>query len=325
MKNKNILISIAMCTYNGERFIKEQLESILAQSYKNIELIITDDGSTDGSIEIIEEYQKQDSRITLYKNSKRLGFIKNFEKAIGLCRGEYIALADQDDIWKSKKLEIFLEQIDNNLLIYSDAELIDRDSKPLGRTLITSSKKNLVRGRNSQAFLFDNCVSGNTLMFKRELVATILPIPLEFVSFHDTWIAFITSLQGTISYTHEPMTYYRRYDEQITNNKKVKYSSIIDRFRAKEQKMKDKANMSLARYSFFLTLPLVQGEIRVLLELLKNHYSSFDNGYFNFELYNYLKSNRDTIFKIKPKDKRVRYAKNISMRLSLHKLLLFTP
>jgi len=313
-----------MCTYNGERFLIEQLDSILEQTHKNIELIITDDGSTDKTIQIIEQYLKQDNRIKLYQNKQNLGFVKNFEKAISLCKGEYIALADQDDIWKSKKLEIFLKQIKKNLLIYSDAELIDNKSKLLNKTLISSSKKNLIKGKNNQAFLFDNCVSGNTLMFKKELISTILPIPLEFVPFHDTWIAFIASSIGTIDYTNEPMTYYRRYDEQITNNKKIKYKSVIDRFNAKEKKMKKEASNNLAKYSFFLTLPFIKGETQTLLELLINHYLKFNTQYFNFELYQYLKSNKDTIFRIKPISKRVRYSRNISMKLPLHKLLLFT-
>jgi glycosyltransferase involved in cell wall biosynthesis len=108
------MISIAMCTYNGERFIKEQLDSILNQTYKNFELIITDDDSSDKTITIIKEYIKQDKRIKLYQNNSNLGFIKNFEKAISLCSGDYIVLADQDDIWKVNKLEIFLEQIKDN-------------------------------------------------------------------------------------------------------------------------------------------------------------------------------------------------------------------
>src|SRR5574344_1640995 len=118
------LISIAMCSYNGERFIKEQIDSIIAQTYKNFELIIVDDGSKDNTIEIIKYYQSKDSRIKLFQNEKNLGFVKNFEKAITLCSGDFIALADQDDVWKKNKIEVFLNNIDKNMLIYSDAILM---------------------------------------------------------------------------------------------------------------------------------------------------------------------------------------------------------
>ena len=99
MLEKNELISIAMTSYNGEKYIREQLDSILTQTYGNFELIICDDRSKDSTVEIIKDYCIKDSRIKLYVNEKNLGFKKNFEKAISLCKGEYIALSDQDDIY----------------------------------------------------------------------------------------------------------------------------------------------------------------------------------------------------------------------------------
>ena len=121
----NNLISIAMCTYNGERFLNEQISSILEQTYRNFELVIVNDNSKDNSINIIKEYQSKDNRIKLFQNNKNIGFLKNFEKAISLCRGDFIALSDQDDVWKKNKLEIFLKNINDNMLIYLDAILID--------------------------------------------------------------------------------------------------------------------------------------------------------------------------------------------------------
>ena len=92
------MISIAMATYNGELFIREQLDSILTQTLSDWELIVCDDGSTDNTLSILQEYANNDSRIKIYQNETNLGFKRNFEKAIGLCSGEYIALCDQDDI-----------------------------------------------------------------------------------------------------------------------------------------------------------------------------------------------------------------------------------
>ena len=93
------MISIAMATYNGEKFLRYMLDSILSQTYQDIELIICDDNSSDSTCLILKEYEKNNSRIKLYFNESNLGFIKNFEKAISLCSGDYIALSDQDDIW----------------------------------------------------------------------------------------------------------------------------------------------------------------------------------------------------------------------------------
>ena len=166
------LISIAMCTYNGERFVKEQIDSIIAQSYTKFELIVVDDCSKDNTINIIKDYQSKDDRIKLFQNENNLGFVKNFEKAISLCSGDYIALADQDDIWKKDKIEVFIKNIGDNLLIYSDAILIDQYSKEIGKELIRPNG-NLVEGKCNKAFIFYNCVSGNTLMFKKELIKYI--------------------------------------------------------------------------------------------------------------------------------------------------------
>ena len=100
-----------MATYNGEAFIREQMDSILAQSYKNIEVVACDDCSTDGTYEILQEYARKDGRVKCFQNAANLGFKKNFERAITLCSGEFIALSDQDDVWLKEKLEVQLKAL----------------------------------------------------------------------------------------------------------------------------------------------------------------------------------------------------------------------
>ncbi len=100
------LVSVAMCTYNGERFLAQQLDSIINQTYTNIEIVICDDGSTDKTIQMIQEYQKKFATIKLYQNKTNLGFVQNFAKAISLTTGDYVATSDQDDIWLKNKIEI---------------------------------------------------------------------------------------------------------------------------------------------------------------------------------------------------------------------------
>ncbi len=97
--NKMALVSIALPTYNGEAFLSKQIDSLLSQNYNNLELIIVDDCSTDGTIEVLNQY-KPNAVVKIFQNERRLGVIKNFEKAISLCAGEFISLSDQDDIWK---------------------------------------------------------------------------------------------------------------------------------------------------------------------------------------------------------------------------------
>lgn len=286
-------------------------------------MIITDDGSSDNTIEILKKYQKEDKRIKLYQNEKNLGFVKNFEKAISLCSGEYIALADQDDIWKEDKLEVFLSAIQENVLIYSDAILIDKYSNETGRTLVSSEKKKLVSGECNKAFLLTNCVSGNTLMFKRELLEYILPIP-EKISFHDVWIAFVASTYGTITYTDEPMTYYRRYSEQVTKKREKDYKSFFDRLKTKEDiRIKD-AKVSVCDLELFLSLDILEDQETIkIIKVLKKHYENYQNSYFNYELYKMLDKYSDEIFAIYKENKRAKRVRRTSVGLKLHKATAF--
>ncbi len=318
----NKLISIAMCSYNGERFIKEQIDSIITQTYKNFELIIVDDCSKDNTINIIKDYQLKDNRIKLFQNEKNLGFVKNFEKAISLCSGDFIALADQDDVWKRYKIEVFIKNIGTNLLIYSDAILIDQYSKETGSELIRPDG-NLVAGKCNKAFIFYNCVSGNTLMFKKELVKDIIPIPSE-ITFHDIWIAFLASTKGTITFTNEPMTYYRRYSEQITRNVTKDYKSIADRLNKKENSYLFYAQNLVNYCKAFRNVQEIDSEMKTILDIFINHYSNYKKGYFNFNMQTCLKKYKDELFAIKKGKTRNRYITRYSSKNKLLKIFFYS-
>lgn len=318
----NPLISIAMCTYNGERYIKEQLDSILSQTYTNIELIITDDKSSDRTVSIIKEYQARDKRIKLYENETNLGFLKNFEKAISLCSGEYIALADQDDIWKENKLELFLDNIQDNVLIYSDAIIIDKDSKKTGTHLI-QPKSRLCSGHCNKAFFLNNFISGNTMMFKTELREYILPIP-EQMSYHDIWIGYVASTYGTITYTDEPMTYYRKYEGQVTHQGDVIPKNIFKRLQYKKNLRLKVANIRKKDIEAFLSLSILKDDDTIrLLHLLLEHYENYEKIYFNYTLYKMLKKYTKEVFCSIRESKRGRRAFRTAVGLKLKQLSLF--
>ena len=321
--NNNLpLVSVAMCTYNGEKYLKEQLDSIINQKYKNIEIIITDDCSNDNTISIIKQYQKKHKQIKLYKNQKNLGFIKNFEKAISLCQGDYIALADQDDIWKKDKIKNFVKDISNNILIYSDAIIINEEGEEQNHFLV-SPKKNLIKGNNNKAFLFNNCISGNTLMFKKELIPHILPIP-DKVSFHDIWIAFVASTYGKITYTDRSFTLYRRYSEQITSKRKNDYKNFLQRLKEKEKiKLKD-IKISLNNLEAYLTVKALDNKTKHIINRIIKHYKNFHNCFYDKELKQLLLKYKDEIFEMIPKYKRKKLAKKLSKGLWYHRLVLFS-
>jgi len=316
----NTLVSIAMSTYNGEAFLKEQLDSILNQTYKNLEIIISDDSSTDNTVEIIKEYQNKDSRIILSQNEKNIGFVKNFEKAISLCSGEYIALCDQDDIWKINKIEFFLSQIKENVLIYSNAIIIDENSKETGNNFIL--KSNIRKWNSNISFLLYNVISGNTMMFKKELLKYILPFPPN-IKYHDFWIAFVASTYGTINYTDEPMTFYRRHNEQVTCSTKQKHDSYSKKIIYKKEKMLQQARDKINNLEAFKSLSILDNESKETIDLLISHFSSYHNIYFNTKLYNTLRNNANDIFAVYPLKKRKKQAFRHSVGLKLYLITLF--
>ena len=229
-----ILVSIAMATYNGEKYLKEQLDSIYAQKYKHIEVIVTDDCSTDKTVEILEQYTKSHG-LKYSVNEQNIGFVKNFERAITLCQGDYIALSDQDDIWEPNKIEILLESIENDLLIHSDCSLIDEQDNvisPQWKGEIKSHKK-------FDNFVFTNVVTGCTVLLNRELLKYCLPFP-DNLAYHDWWLAIVAAKFERIKYLNKPLVRYRQHNEQDTGiSKKTSklyrfFSNIILRIQQKE-------------------------------------------------------------------------------------------
>lgn len=320
------LVSIAVCTYNGEKYLHEQLDSLLKQTYSNLEVIVTDDKSTDRTMEILSSYATQDTRVKVYQNETNLGYVKNFSKAIALCTGDFIALADQDDIWKLNKIEKFIAEIGNNTLIYSDAILMDENGNPLDKQLIRS-ENNLISGHCNKAFLFNNCVSGNTLMFKKELLTYLLPIPN--VSYHDIWIAYVASSVGTITYTDEPMTYYRRHNEQVTNNtEKIKIKNL--HYRINRIKLKTKEKQRIARLKLQDFIPYRDFSIKIgdmettqILNALIKHFENYDSIFINHPLQNLIVQNVDELFAIVRKEKRLKRARRTGHGLKFYLYTLF--
>lgn len=314
-------VSIALCTYNGDKFLREQLDSILNQTYQDFELIIVDDGSSDFTIQIVLEYMNKSNKISLYQNENNIGFIKNFEKAISLCSGDYIFLADQDDIWLSNKIEFFLKEIKNNVLIYSDAILIDREGNSKNEMLIYP--KNLISGSNNKAFLFDNCISGNTMMFKKELINYILPIP-DNISFHDVWIAFVASTYGKITYTKTPLTLYRRYSEQITSVNKKEYKNFFHRFKEKKAQKIKYSIKHLNNLRAFSQLSILKDEelIKIINQSIY-HFQNYPKIFYNKNLHSLLRKYKNDIFAIQDSKKRDKLVFKLSLGLKVSTTLMF--
>lgn len=216
------MISIAMATYNGARYIRQQIDSILKQSIQDFELIINDDCSTDNTWDIVNEYAKHDERIRAYRNERNVGFKRNFESVISLCRGDYIALSDQDDIWHPLHLEVLLNNIGNKMIACADAVLVDYNGIDMGMLLSYQESLDYVPEddllKAYSVIFFRSPYQGSSMLIKKTFFDVALPIP-EKIEYHDAWFSELGCFYGGISYVNTPLSYYRRHDKNVTGNK----------------------------------------------------------------------------------------------------------
>jgi glycosyltransferase involved in cell wall biosynthesis len=212
-------ISVAMATYNGARFIREQLDSLAAQTVLPLELIVTDDGSTDDTLAIIEEFAKTAPfQVQIARNETRLGYRANFMKCTTLCTGDLIAFCDQDDIWLEQKLERQLSPFADSRVLLSghDVKLIDQQGRDLRKSLhqFPSSLPFSYWSANPFAYC-----QGFTLVFRRELLSfsylwysSIDHNAVTERMAHDQWFFFLALVVGSVKYDLEPLALYRQHD-----------------------------------------------------------------------------------------------------------------
>lgn len=204
-------VSIAMATYNGEEYLKEQLNSFAMQSRLPDELVICDDCSSDETILIIEEFIRiSPFSVRLIKNSINLGYIKNFEKALSLCTGELIFLSDQDDVWFSEKIQCVentFNESEDTLLVVHDGKIVDERLNWNGATSLSQVRSGF--GGD------EHLITGNLSVIHKDLLRCILPFPNELAEItkigHDGWIHLIAKFMGTRRVIASPLMLIRRH------------------------------------------------------------------------------------------------------------------
>lgn len=241
-----------MTTYNGEKYLKEQIESILCQSYSNFELVVCDDCSADNTRLILEEYAKKDKRIKIHFNDSNLGFIKNFEQTLRFCSGDFIALADQDDVWTINHLEVLLSCIGEHDIACSNSIIVNKDLEPLNMDMKTSCHFTNVPKDNADLFFYflfgNNFVQGAASLIRRDFLLKCLPIP-EFVIFHDHWFGINASLGNGIVYLEDSTLFYRQHGNNITQSANNVFQKTADAItNARFMKKKHASNLSTCEY-----------------------------------------------------------------------------
>ena len=215
----NIRISVALCTYNGARYLRDQLDSIINQSLSADEIIIVDDCSTDESIQILKEYSQHNKAIRIFVNERNLGFLENFSLAISKTTGDYVALADQDDIWLENHIESLISNIGNNAICVGESELIDSSGNSIGKTFNELRGNYYIpQGNIQKAYRIiynSNPYRGADMLIQREWVQTFLPIPKE-VAFHDTFLSACAALTSGLAVINDIVSYYRIHEGQVT-------------------------------------------------------------------------------------------------------------
>lgn len=223
-------VDVLMATYNGEKYIKEQIESILNQTYKNIQLIISDDCSTDKTREILKQYE-QNEKIKIFYQEKNLGYVKNFEFLLKNVENKLYMLSDQDDVWKKEKIEKSVEKLQNeNLdLVFGDLEIVDENLnkiyKSFNEYMKLERKINKCIENYKLQYLY-NCITGCTILSKKECLEKVLPIPTDSkYIIHDFWLGLIISLNGKIGYIKETYIKYRQHGNNQVGINKISHKS----------------------------------------------------------------------------------------------------
>ena len=222
-------IDILLATYNGEKYLKEQLDSILNQTYKNIRIIISDDCSKDTTPEILKEYQKKDDRIELHIQKNNLGVVKNIEFLLKEVKSPYYMLADQDDYWLPEKAEKSLEKLKEEKadLVFGDLEVVDKNLNTMYRSfndyMLLTRKINKYINSYKVNYLY-NCITGCTVLAKKETIEKIIPLPTNSKRvLHDHWIGLMVALNGKLAYVPEKYIRYRQHGNNEVGTEKISH------------------------------------------------------------------------------------------------------
>lgn len=266
-------VDILLPVYNGEKYLEEQIKSLLLQEYKNIKIIIRDDMSIDNSMKIIEKYSRSDKRIkVLYDQYGNVGLVRNIEILLNESDADYIMYCDQDDVWFKNKIDKMMKEIlkyDNSeaLLVHSDSYITNEKLK-IRRKF--KGDRPLISGVENMYFNY--IVQGATVIFNKKLKNKLLPFPKE-AYIHDRYTHLIAELEGKRVYLNEPLMYYRQHESNVLGSNDLLIKKIKNNINLLSKKIYIEKDKKL--FEFLYKKPKYKNQLNSYFEILNT------KGYFD--------------------------------------------
>ena len=230
-------VSVALCTYNGERHLAALLDSVLAQTGVTLDVVALDDASSDGTVALLQDYAARDARLRVVVNDENLGHVRSFEKCMDLCAHDLIAPCDQDDVWAPGKLARLVRAIAIADLAYCDSAYIDDGGRSLDRR-VSQDLGTMHAGHDALRFAFQNTVSGHAMLVRREVFERARPFPAQL--YHDWWLAMIAASGRGVAYVDEALVQFRRHADASSPMGKQHKGDLptrkVKRFRTRNRK-----------------------------------------------------------------------------------------
>ncbi|KRF33697.1 glycosyltransferase family 2 protein [Yonghaparkia sp. Soil809] len=240
-----LAVSVALCTHNGSAFVGEQIRSILSQVPAPAEIVVGDDASSDGTVAVVRSIVEQHRAehpgsaiaLRIIERDRPLGVTRNFEQTIAACRGDVVALSDQDDVWPAGRLARLLPVFDDAavLLVHTDARLVDAGGQDSGARLLSTleasprERELLEHGDALDVLIRRNLVTGATVLVRRALAERSMPFPASWV--HDEWLAMMAAVEGGLRLVPEPWLDYRQHGANVIGASEVTWARRFERLR----------------------------------------------------------------------------------------------
>ena len=251
-------LQILLATFNSERYLAQQLDSILAQDYQDFELLVRDGGSTDATMELISAYQQKFPGKIIFVGQKRTNARESFSELLKVFDADLLMFSDHDDVWMPDKISVSIAKYEEMkqrygaetpIMVFSDAVVVDREMKVIAPSLIEYQNLN-PRDLSLSRLILQNVPSGNEMLFNRALADLALPIPEEAVM-HDHWISLVAASFGKIQLIERPTLYYRQHGDNVYGASAYSPAFFYRRMKQGRNKIRERFEQNITQAAVF--------------------------------------------------------------------------